>query len=30
MIVRLMIPLLDFEDKKSVTDSVGMSLLANY
>jgi hypothetical protein len=28
--VRLMIPFLDFEDKKSRTDQAGMAMLANY
>jgi len=30
IMVRLMIPFLDFEDKKSRTDQAGMAMLANY
>ena len=30
MIIRLMIPLLDFEDRKSFVDQVGMAMIADY
>ena len=30
MMIRLMIPLMDFENKKSSTDQVGMSMFACY
>ena len=30
MIIRLMIPLLDFEDRKSFVDLVGMAMIADY